>query len=472
MVVTPRQFRSRASPPSGDAFRQWLGEVSPGWSWDWPHLAHVRLRLQAVTEGRCRRLMVFMPPQHGKSEQVTVRYPAFRIEQNPQLRVIVGSYSQRHANKFSRKTRKLLRKRVRLSAERKAAGEWDTEAGGGYLAAGVGVGITGNPGDLIIIDDPIKSREQADSEVYREKVDDWYKEEVYTRQSPNCAIVLIMTRWHEDDLAGRLLERERDRWEVVSLPADAEEGDPLGRTLNEPLCPERFNKAELDDRKRTLGSAYSALYRQRPVPRGGDLIKRDWFSPLVKAVPRVAQRVRYWDTAATEGGTGAATAGVLMAKTRDGLYWIEDVVRGRWSIHQRRQEQMETAKRDREQFGHVTTWEEREPGGSGKESAEITVRQFAGYSIKIDQVRTDKLTRALPFADQAEAKNVRVLQADWTEAYLSELTSFPRGKHRDQVDATSGGFNKLALGERCLTAEDISSGGSNIERGVLDRAFK
>ncbi len=436
--------------------------MSPEFNWDFRHLVYIQQRLDLVTDGRLKRLALFLPPQHGKSEQVTVRYPAFRLERNPRMRCIVGSYNQIHANKFSRKTREIARQRIALSRERKSVGEWETEAGGSYLAVGVGSGVTGNPADLIIVDDPIKSREEAESEAYRDRVDEWFTQDLYSRKSADCAIVLIFTRWHEDDLWGRLSRLPNAKeWEVVCLRAEAEADDPLGRGLGAALCPELHPAAELADNRLTMGSAYEALYQQRPHKREGDLLKRFWFK-LMAAVPRLATRIRYWDKAGTEGD-GAFSAGVLMARSYDGLYWVEDVIRGQWSANRRNEVMRETATLDRIKYGHVTNWIEQEPGSGGKESAEITVRQFAGFAIKVDPVRHDKLTRCLPFADQAEAGNVMVRQAPWTEEYLTELASFPRGKYRDQVDASSGAFNKLALMPAGVTSDLIGSGGSNID---------
>lgn len=461
MMPQPTKSESSTREAASD-FRNWLGEVSPELRWDWPHLRYLQTRVEQVIAGTVKRLALFMPPQHGKTEQVTIRLPAYSLEQNPKMRVIVGAYNQTRANKFSRGTRRIVRQRLPLSRERKSVAEWETEHGGGYLAVGVGSGVTGNPGDLIIIDDPIKSREEAESEAYRDRVDEWFRQDVYSRKSADCRIVLIFTRWHEDDLWGRLSKLPNAaEWEVVCLRADAEEDDPLGRAIGAPLCPDLHSAAELADNRLTMGSAYESLYQQRPVKREGELLKRLWFK-LVAAVPRQATRIRYWDKAGTEGA-GAYSAGVMMAKTYDGLFWVEDVIRGQWSSNQRNEIIRETARLDKIRYGHVTNWFEQEPGSGGKESAEITTRQLAGFSVKVDPVRHDKLTRCLPFADQAEAGNVRVLEAPWTEAYLTELASFPRGKHRDQVDATSGGFNKLALMPAFAPIGSIGSGG-----GVVD----
>ena len=185
-------------------FDVWLDQVTPTWEWRWRHLVYIRTYLDRVTRGDLKRLMLFVPPRHGKSEQTTIRYPTWRLERDPTLRVIVGAYNQILANKFSRKARRIAVQRLDLSAERVAVEDWETAQGGGFRVVGVGGGITGQGGDLIIIDDPVKNREEANSQAYRDRVWEWYTDDLYTRLEPGGAIILIMTRWHEDDLAGRI----------------------------------------------------------------------------------------------------------------------------------------------------------------------------------------------------------------------------------------------------------------------------
>lgn len=178
----------RVVPP----FPEWLDEVTPLWQWHVPHLQLIQHQLHRITTGEINRLMLFLPPRHAKSETATVRYPAWRLEDNPELRIIVAAYNQTLANKFSRKTRRIVRSRLPLSTERNAAEDWETTKGGGVRAVGVGGGVTGQGGDLIIIDDPVKNREEADSLTYRDKVWDWYTDDLYTRLEPGAAMILIM----------------------------------------------------------------------------------------------------------------------------------------------------------------------------------------------------------------------------------------------------------------------------------------
>ena len=280
---------NKPKPNEIRALRKWLQRVSPRMNWTWPHLRYLYRKLADVTNGKTKRLMIFMPPRHGKSELVTVHYPAYRLKKNPWLNIIVASYNQKLANRFSRKIRTTWensqpRKAAvpnkskqdiqdELDIEKKndpvdpvhpvdsssqrlgdsavsvppavaggvsqnasqrrlnTAAEWETGMGGGVRAVGVGAGITGYGGKLIIIDDPIKSRSEAESETYRNKTWEWFNDDLYTRLEPDAAMILIQTRWHEDDLAGRLLEEMKnggEKWEVVSLPAIAESEPPTG----------------------------------------------------------------------------------------------------------------------------------------------------------------------------------------------------------------------------------------------------
>jgi predicted phage terminase large subunit-like protein len=230
-----------------------------GYEPNWHHrlLADKLTELEAGTDGR---LMILMPPRHGKSELASVRFPAWFLGRNPAKRVIATSYSARLAENFGRKVRDIvadpkfrLTFGIGLSSRSKAADRWETTSGGGYVAAGVGGSITGMGGDLLIIDDPFKNQEDADSKNYRDKVWDWYQSTLYTRIEKGGRIVVILTRWHEDDLAGRLLNADRDGWQVVSFPAIAEE-DELFRTVGEPLWAEKYDEDALTQIRSAVGS--------------------------------------------------------------------------------------------------------------------------------------------------------------------------------------------------------------------------
>jgi len=427
----------RVRPPK---FGAWLREVTPAYTWDAAHLLHIRAQLDRVTRGEIDRLMLFVPPRHGKSELATVRYPVWRMECDPTLPVIVGAYNKLLADSFSRKARRIAQERFPLDDERRAADEWQTAQGGVFRAAGVGTGITGKGARLVIVDDPVKSREEANSAAYRERVWNWYRDDLYTRLEPGGAVILIMTRWHEDDLAGRILASEdAANWTVVKLPALAEEDDPLGRQPGAALWPARFDETDLKRIRTVLGSqSFTALYQQRPTALEGGLFRRAWFD-IVPAVPAQVRRVRYWDKAGTDAD-GDFTAGALIAADNDGLYYVADVVRGQWSALERERIIRQTAEMD---GPGVPIWLEQEPGSGGKESAQATIRSLAGWTVRAERVTGDKLSRAQPLAAQCEAGNVKLVRGPWNAAYLDELTMFPNGRNDDQVDASSGAFAKL-----------------------------
>lgn len=439
------RWMPRQGPRVGQmALGEWLRAVTPAYRWEWAYLLLLQSELERVASGETKRLMVFMPPRHGKTALITVRFPVWWMERQPGLRVIVAAYNQTLANKFSRMSRKLAQMRLGLNETRRAVEEWETATGCWYRAVGVDGGVTGMGADVILVDDPVKNREEAQSFAYREKVWDWYTNDLYTRLEPGGALIVVMTRWHENDLAGRILSSEDgENWRVIRLPALAEDGDPVGRRIGEPLNEERYPVEELLKIKSVLGSwAFEALYQQCPMPAEGGLFKREWFSKFVEAVPaQVEARVRYWDKAAT-ADDGDYTVGARMSRT-DGVYYIEDVTRGRWSPGERDKVIKQCAETD-PPGTHI--WLEQEPGSSGVDSVQALARILAGYSVHADRVTGSKTTRAEPLAAQAEAGNVVLVKNHWNAPFLDELLIFPNGAHDDQVDAASGAFAVLSKG--------------------------
>lgn len=436
--------------------REFITAVRPGYIW-YPHCQKLTETLEKVARGDIKRLMVFLPPRHSKSETVSRLFAAYFLVCHPDRWVGLNSYSAELAFVLSRAAREFYQRFGKtVKSDASAVKHWETERGGGMWAAGVGGPITGKGFHLGIIDDPLKNAEEAASEVIREKQKEWYSSTFYTREEPDGAIIVIQTRWNEDDLSGWLLAQENDelpeKWHVVNLPAIAESDDhqwpesvTVGqdwRQAGQALCPERYDADRLAKIRARIGSYYwHALYQQRPSPREGSFFQRAWFS-IQDAVPVGCTFVRYWDNAATEGD-GDYTAGVLVAKTPEGRYLVVDVVRGQWSPYQREQIKQQTAQLDKTMYGRVTVWQEQEPGGSGKESAQSSVRGLAGHDAHFESVSGDKQHRAEPFAAQCEAKNVSLVRGEWNAAYLNELCSFPHGRHDDQVDGSSGAFNKL-----------------------------
>lgn len=439
---------------------------------------HLNATLDKVMSGDIKRLMIFAPPQHGKSRTCTEIFPAHWIGENPNLPVAIVSYGATPAQKFSTSSRDIIESpeyrrlygdlspigvpiKIREDSRAKGLMRLTHPYKGALWAGGIGGPITSHGFGGILLDDPFKDWKQAHSMTYRETVYQYYRGTLMTRLWENGWVIIIMTRWHPDDIAGRLISEEPDDWTVIRYPAIAEtqeerdtnnemiglpigEADPIGRDAGEPLSPERFSIDGLEEKKRNVGPrAWGNEYQGAPRLAEGDTFKRDWFDYVAK-VPLSARRIRYIDKAGTQDG-GAYTALVLIAE-HQGLFYVEDVVRGQWSANQREEIIHKTIKADTMRYdSKYVAWIEQEPGSGGKESAEYTIKKNAGYRIKADRPTGDKDTRLMPFADQAEADNVRLVSASWNSAWLEEITAIPNGTYRDQSDATAGAFNKLVV---------------------------
>ena len=413
----------------------------PTWTIDAEHIREIALHLEAVERGEIDRLAIHMPPRHAKSETVTYRFPVRWLLRNPTDNVLVTGYNERFARKFGRRSRNMAMELGIVGSDKTAADEWETTAGGLYMARGVGSPPTGTGFRLINIDDPIRRREDADSEVYREKVWDWYTDDLYTRLEPGGAIVLVMTLWHEDDLGARAVASEAHRWTVLKLKAIDDSGKAL--------WPERYPVAALERirevmRRNEGERSWEALYQQNPTPREGAFFKPGMLE-IVDAIPGNLPSCRAWDMAATEND-GDYTAGVKLAgPDATGLWYVVDVRRGRWGTDTRNQEIKAAALSD---GTSVKIRGPQDPGAAGKEAAKAFVRMLAGYTVKTAMVSGAKEVRADPFSAQVNAGNVRLLRGDWNAAFIEELRTFPGGKHDDQVDAVSDAFAELAVPRR------------------------
>lgn len=442
----------------------------PDYDANWHHQV-VCEYLDAFVRLEITRLIVCMPPRYGKSELVSRRMPAYILGRDPQANIITASYGADLSRRMNRDVQRIIDdERYRalfpettLSGKNirtVAGGTWlrnselfeVVEYGGQYRSAGVGGAITGMGMLYGIIDDPIKNREEANSERIREKVWDWYTSTFRTRLAPGGAILVTVTRWHEDDLVGRLLELAKtdsraDAWTVVSLPAIAEESAPDydRREPGEPLWPDQYSVEDLESTRVSLGSYdWNSLYQQRPSPREGGMFKRHQFQIAGDRVPATPWRVRYWDKAASTSTTAKYTAGVRLAITDQGEVIIEHVVRGQWSTGERRQVMQQVAESDAAQFDNsVVTFIEQEPGSSGLDSVQDEIRLLAGYPVFADRPSGDKDTRMLPLVAQAEAGNLYMMAGAWNDQYVDELCTLPNGRYRDQADASSGAFNCL-----------------------------
>ncbi len=448
--------KRRAAVKSQVSFVDFVSRVNPRYKWYKANkvLANV---LQRVADGELKRVMIFMHPRSGKSELVSRLFTPYYLTRHPEQWVGLNSYGAELAYTLSRNARdNYTTNGAAMSDNAYAVKQWETGRGGGLWAAGVGGPILGKGFHLGVIDDPLKNAEDAHSQTIRAKQQDWYLSTFSTREEPNGAIIIIQQRWHEQDLAGWLLSREVDEpehWHIVHYEAIKEDGiptypdtctvEPDWREPGAALVPERYPADKLEQIRGRIGHYYfSSLYQQRPTPREGGLFKQSSFS-IVDAVPYNVIRIRYWDKAGADDGKGDYTVGVLMARDDYGRFYIEDVVRGQWTAEPRNRVIKQTAELDR-QRGHVTIHVE-QPPGLAKESTDAVIRMLAGFPAYADVVRGDKVGRAEPFSAQCEAGNVFLIRGTWNQKYIDELTVFPRGANDDQVDASAGAFNCLAV---------------------------
>lgn len=387
-------------------------------------------RLEAVERGEIRRLAIFMPPRHGKSELASRRFPAWFLGRNPQAEIIAASYNSDLAADFGRDVRAIVNDPayralfpgLTLRQDSKAADRWHTNLGGAYRAAGVGTAMTGRGADLLLIDDPVKDREEADSELRRQRVWEWYRSTAYTRLSPEGRVVVIQTRWHQDDLSGRLLEQMEaggDQWEVLSLPAILSTGDAL--------WPDRYPLERLEAIRNTLGPReWSALYMQRPQPDEGTYFRRDWFKTWT-ARPLSLRVFGTSDYAVTDEG-GDYTIHRVWGVAPDGDLYRLDGWRGQTTADRWIEAKLDLIARHKPLawFG--------EAGVIQKAVEPMLRRRMLERKVfcRLEWVASihDKPTRARGF--QARAAMGKV----WFEqgADLSEFLSFPAGKHDDEVD--------------------------------------
>lgn len=394
------------------------------------HHELIAAKLEAVESGQIDRLMIFMPPRHGKSELASKRFPPWCLGRDPTRQIIAASYNSDLANDFGRNVRNIVAEPefgqvfpgVSLAPDSQAANRMNTNKGGSYVAAGVGTAVTGRGAHIALIDDPFKDREEADSERRRDLVWDWYRSTLFTRLMPGGSIVLIQTRWHEDDLAGRLLEQESGQWAVLELPAVSESYDAL--------WPEWYPADVLERIKRTIGPReWSALYQQRPQPDEGTFFQRGWFE-LGRPLP---ERLRYYGTsdyAVTDGGGDFTVHRVWGIDSSGDVYrvagWRGQTASDEWI---ERKLDLVAEYKPLAWFGE---------GGVIQKAVEPMLRRRMrerNVHCRLEWLPSvaDKPTRARSFQAMAATGRVHFERG----ADLSEFLVFPAGKHDDEVDAAS-----------------------------------
>jgi len=417
-----------------------------------PHLALLNEKFLGIVSGKINRLMITMPPRHGKSLFASCYFPAWYLGKFPDKRVILASYEADFASTWGKKTRDLMENAgqrifdVKIRSDSKAADHWEIAThGGGMQTCGIGGALTGKGADILIIDDPVKNAEEANSLTMREKTWQWYTSTAYTRLEPGGALILIQTRWHEDDLAGRVLNQSKETgetWDVLNLPAIAEDGDILGRTVGEALWPERFDLEALEIKRRVLGSyQFAALFQQSPSPAEGGLFKRSWFRYWLgdyefyrlhgSSVRRDhCRRFGTVDLAESTKKEADYTVICAWAVTHDCDLILLD-------IHRERMQGKALID------SIVKMYERHDLGYMGIEknlmhSLVISPLREKGMTVRSLIADTDKVTRSITAQVRMEAGQIYFPSSHpELEALEHELLTFPKGTHDDIVDNVS-----------------------------------
>ncbi len=408
--------------------------------------AHHRLivdKLEAVERGEIRRLMIFMPPRHGKSLLGTQIFPAWFLGRHPDRSIITASYGQELADDFGRQVRNMLNDPVhraifpecRLADDATSMRRFSTTAGGSYYAVGRGGSITGRGTHLLLIDDPLKDAEEARSEVTRRALHLWYASVAYTRLQPGAAVVVTSTRWHEDDLAGHLL-RQDPGWDVLSLPAIAEVDESF-RRAGDALWPEKYPLEDLETIRAVIGgSAFASLYQQRPSAAEGAIFKREWWR-YYRETPPFKRTVQSWDTAYKSGAENDFSACTTWGVADNGHYYLLWFWRGK----------VEFPELKRRMNWLADEWKPVQILVEDKASGQSLIQELKYASalpiipIKVD---SDKRRRAEVVTGVIEAGKVFLPEsAPWLNDYVDELAAFPNGAHDDAVDSTTQALNYL-----------------------------
>lgn len=415
------------------------------------HFRHTLLianELQRIADGESRFVIIELPPRHGKSLSGTESFPSFYLAKNPDKRVIATSYSDSLARKFGRLNRDKITEHghlfgVKVSKENRSTNDWSIEGrAGGMIATGIGGSITGQGADLLMIDDPFKNATEANSPTIRKKVWDEWESTLSTRLHTNASVVVIMTRWHEDDLVARLLQNKAREWTRIRLPAIAEEDDLLGRAIGEALCPELgYDEEWAKTKKIEVGSrTWDALFQQRPAPGEGAMIKRNqikFYTVLPSGVENDV--LESWDLTFKDSVGADSVSGQKWGRLGADMYLIDrvnDVMDFTATLAAIR------AFNAKHRSNRILI----EDKANGPAVISTLKREIPGI-IPVEPIGT-KIARVSAIAPYWEAGNVYLPDpsiAPWVFDFIEQIVSFPFAAHDDDVDAMSQALNRFMM---------------------------
>ncbi len=408
-----------------------------------PHILRLIELFEAIERGEIKRLLVSAPPQHGKTS-AAMAFMAWALGRQPTRRIVYGTYSDERAADVGRPLRELLKDprhkaifpACRVDETSAAATRFGTTAGGNFFAVGRGSGVTGRSADLLIVDDAIKDAAEAFSPTIRKSVIDWFATSLVTRLQPGAPVVCVATRWHQADLIGVLeTEHRGEGWTVVNWPAIAEENDPLGRAVGEPLW-SRYSREELASRRAILGSAqFVSLYQGRPAAGEGRVFRREWWS-WYREAPAFSRVIQAWDTAFKTGTESDYSACVTIGETATGFY-VLSAWRGRVEFPELKRRVVELA----HEFKPAAVVVEDKASG---QSLLQELQRETSLPVLAIKAEGDKVLRASVVTPTIEAGRVFLPEgAAWLDGFVEELSAFPAAVHDDLVDAFVHGMTYL-----------------------------
>ncbi len=431
------------------------------------HHRYVAKVLEDAINGGCRKIVLHEPPQHGKSLQVSTIFPTFYLGHHPDDPIIITAYNDSHAQSFSRKIRNIIDSveyenifpGMSLAKDSKAAHRWELQNHkGSMIAAGLTQGaITGKGAMLLIIDDPYKNREDAESRLYREKCEESYRSTIKTRLHFNAIQVMVMTRWHQGDLANYLIKNEG--FQYIKFPALAEKDDILRRKRERPLWKEKFPQSMLLETKESIGLYnWFALYQGEPRPQEGLLFKKHHFQIIDKA-PKGLSWVRYWDLATSEKLSADRTASIRACVDEEGNVYMDALIKGHWEWPKVRKSIKDTALIERGALVGI------ENQGVQKGMVQECWADSELLSVGILGIPspTSKRIRATPTVARGEAGKLYLVKGFWNEEFIQEHLDFDVGEYDDMVDASSGCMHMLGMGHSGITNLDDLIESTNVD---------
>jgi len=450
--MSPLPPHKKALYGSFTHLRSFARLMNKSFNYEPTHIRQISQALEKVEKGEIKRLMIFMPPRHGKSTLASEMFPAWYLGRNPNKNIIFATYNQTFANDFGRKVRNhMLDERYReafpttiLSGDSTAANRFHTTKGGAYFAVGMDASITGRGAHCLIIDDPIKNREEADSSLIRHKIKEWYSSTAYTRLEPEGSIIIIQTRWHNDDLSGWLLNEKKEDWTVLTLPALTTDSNGVQQAL----WPERYSVDHLNKIKSTVSSRdWAALYMQTPTEDGGEVFKEEWVQ-YYQTMPSLKEMNIYVvvDPANSKNPNSDNTAILVLGANKDGNIYLLDGWVDKLNLKEREQilfnihEQYQPKIVYYEKYGMQLDIEYM------KQAMEYRNYRFAIQEVGGNIPKVDRVTRLVPYFEDRKIflpqflkkRNYMGREVDLVAYFLDEeYRQFPYARHDDMIDAFS-----------------------------------